>query len=220
MPDEPEAARPAGADAAPRLPPRGAASPGGRPACWTIRTARGGTGRRSTRAPRWWTRSSAEGSRPGRTQSRRPSPRCTRTPPRAEDTDWPQIAALYGALHRLQPTPVIELNRAVAVAMAEGPERGLEVLEPLEAPLRDYHLFHSAKAHLLRQLGRRRTPRPPTAGRSSWPRTTWNAGSWSGGSRRSGPSPRRRTSSRTCPGRQPAGTYRCRRTRPGPCRLP
>jgi RNA polymerase sigma-70 factor (ECF subfamily) len=73
---------------------------------------------------------------------------------RPEDTDWAQIAALYGALHTLQPTPVVELNRAAAAAMAEGPERGLELMAPLERPLRGYHLFHSAKADLLRRQGR------------------------------------------------------------------
>jgi RNA polymerase sigma-70 factor, ECF subfamily len=73
---------------------------------------------------------------------------------RPEDTDWPQIALLYGRLAELQPTPVVALNRAVAVAMAEGPERGLELMEPLAADLDRYHLFHSARADLLRRLGR------------------------------------------------------------------
>jgi RNA polymerase sigma-70 factor (ECF subfamily) len=57
---------------------------------------------------------------------------------RAEDTDWPQIALLYGELSRLHPSAVVELNRAVAVAMAEGPIAGLELLEGL--PLEEYHL--------------------------------------------------------------------------------
>jgi RNA polymerase sigma-70 factor (ECF subfamily) len=68
-------------------------------------------------------------------------------------TDWPQIAALYETLMRCTPSPVVELNRAVAVAMAEGPERGLELIEHL--PLDDYHLFHATRADLLRRLGRR-----------------------------------------------------------------
>ncbi|HWM13977.1 MAG TPA: RNA polymerase sigma factor [Gaiellaceae bacterium] len=71
-----------------------------------------------------------------------------------EETDWQEIAALYGRLARLTPSPVVELNRAVAVAMAEGPEHGLELVEPLEGALGSYHLFHSARADLLRRLGR------------------------------------------------------------------
>jgi RNA polymerase sigma-70 factor (ECF subfamily) len=68
-------------------------------------------------------------------------------------TDWAQIAMLYDALLRSTPTPVIELNRAVAVAMAEGPERGLELIDGL--PLDEYHLFHATRADLLRRLGER-----------------------------------------------------------------
>jgi len=77
--------------------------------------------------------------------------------PRAADTDWPQIAALYAVLYRIQPTPVVELNRAVAVAMADGPERGLELIDRLEAngELAGYHLVDAARADLLRRLGRR-----------------------------------------------------------------
>ncbi len=71
---------------------------------------------------------------------------------RPEDTDWPQIAALYGELARRQPSPVVELNRAVAVAMADGPDAGLELLDGL--PLERYHLFHAARADLLRRQGR------------------------------------------------------------------
>jgi RNA polymerase sigma-70 factor (ECF subfamily) len=74
--------------------------------------------------------------------------------PRPEDTDWPQIAALYGRLAAIEPSPVIGLNRAVAVAMADGPERGLALLEPLAGELDRYHLFHSARADLLRRAGR------------------------------------------------------------------
>jgi RNA polymerase sigma-70 factor (ECF subfamily) len=73
---------------------------------------------------------------------------------RPEDTDWPQIALLYERLAEIQPTPVVALNRAAAVAMAEGPERGLELMEPLADDLDRYHLFHSARADLLRRLGR------------------------------------------------------------------
>jgi RNA polymerase sigma-70 factor, ECF subfamily len=76
--------------------------------------------------------------------------------PRPEDTDWPQIASLYAALARIQPSTVIELNRGVAVAMADGPAAGLPVIDALADELDDYHLFHAARADLLRRLGRDR----------------------------------------------------------------
>jgi len=69
------------------------------------------------------------------------------------ETDWPQIAALYERLAQFTPSPVIELNRAVAVAMAEGPDRGLELIERIDGLDRYRHL-HSARADLLRRLGR------------------------------------------------------------------
>jgi len=69
-----------------------------------------------------------------------------------DETDWPQIAALYGELAARGPTPVVELNRAVAVAMADGPEAGLALLDRIDLPR--YHLLHSARADLLRRLGR------------------------------------------------------------------
>ena len=75
---------------------------------------------------------------------------------RPEDTDWAQIALLYDRLAELQPTPVVALNRAAAVAMAEGPERGLVLMEPLAGTLDRYHLFHAARADLLRRLGRQK----------------------------------------------------------------
>jgi RNA polymerase sigma-70 factor (ECF subfamily) len=70
----------------------------------------------------------------------------------ADDTDWRQIALLYTELDRVTGSPVVALNRAVAVAMADGYERGLELMEGL--PLEDYHLFHAARADLLRRLER------------------------------------------------------------------
>jgi RNA polymerase sigma-70 factor (ECF subfamily) len=75
----------------------------------------------------------------------------------ADDTDWVQIAALYAALVRHEPSPVIELNRAVAVAMARGPEAGLVIVESLvaEGLLEEYPYLHAARADLLRRLGRR-----------------------------------------------------------------
>ena len=74
-----------------------------------------------------------------------------------EDTDWATIAALYGRLMVLTPSPVVELNRAVAVSMAEGPAAGLTVVDALadEPALRDYHLLPSVRGDLLDRLGRR-----------------------------------------------------------------
>ena len=68
------------------------------------------------------------------------------------ETDWPQIALLYGRLAELAHSPVVELNRAVAVAMADGPAAGLELLDGI-AGLEDYYLYHSTRADLLRRLG-------------------------------------------------------------------
>jgi RNA polymerase sigma-70 factor (ECF subfamily) len=76
--------------------------------------------------------------------------------PHAGATDWPQIAALYGVLSRIAPSPVVALNRAVAVAMADGLERGLALVEQLDHAdaLARYHLLPAARADLLRRLGR------------------------------------------------------------------
>jgi len=71
-----------------------------------------------------------------------------------EATDWRRIAALYGLLVRVSPGPVVELNRAVAVAMAEGEARGLELMQGLDEELDGYYPLHSARAELLRRLGR------------------------------------------------------------------
>ena len=75
---------------------------------------------------------------------------------RPEETDWTQIAALYAILMRMIPSPIIELNHIVAIAMADGPLRGLALLDQpeLEQSLRDYYLFHSTRADLLRRAGR------------------------------------------------------------------
>lgn len=74
----------------------------------------------------------------------------------AEATDWSRIAALYGALARIMPSPVVELNRAVAVAMAFGPAEGLAIADGLqgEPALKDYHLLPSVRGDLLARLGR------------------------------------------------------------------
>jgi RNA polymerase sigma-70 factor (ECF subfamily) len=76
--------------------------------------------------------------------------------PTAAETDWAQIAGLYGVLLQIQPSPVIELNRAVAVAMHDGPAAGLALIDALldGGELADYHLAHSARAEFCRRLGR------------------------------------------------------------------
>jgi RNA polymerase sigma-70 factor (ECF subfamily) len=76
-------------------------------------------------------------------------------------TDWAQIAALYDVLARVEPSPVVELNRAVAVAMRDGPAAGLTLIDAILAggALADYHLAHAARADLLRRLDRRNEAR-------------------------------------------------------------
>ena len=69
-----------------------------------------------------------------------------------DDTDWAQIAILYGILGQMTPSPVIELNRAVALAMSEGYQTGLHMMNQLESQLDTYYLFHAARADLLRRL--------------------------------------------------------------------
>jgi RNA polymerase sigma factor (sigma-70 family) len=73
--------------------------------------------------------------------------------PRAEDTDWPQIVALYDLLDRLAPNPMVTLNRAVAVGMVSGPEAGLAALEGLDERLPGHHRLEAVRAHLLEQAG-------------------------------------------------------------------
>lgn len=74
---------------------------------------------------------------------------------RAEDTDWPQIVQFYTLLERVEPSPIISLNRAVAVAMVNGPQPALTLIDEISAggDLDDYHLLHAARADLLRRLG-------------------------------------------------------------------
>lgn len=74
---------------------------------------------------------------------------------RPEETNWPRIVGLYDLLHQLLPSPVIALNRAVAVAMADGPRAGLAIIDELAAlgELDEYHLLHAARADMLRRLG-------------------------------------------------------------------
>jgi RNA polymerase sigma-70 factor (ECF subfamily) len=94
--------------------------------------------------------------RPGPYQVQAAIAACHVTAARATDTDWAQIARLYGQLAQFLPTPVVELNRAVAVGMAEGPEAGLARVAELEAAgaLTGYHLLPATKADMYRRLGR------------------------------------------------------------------
>jgi len=75
------------------------------------------------------------------------------------ETDWAGIEGLYLALERMQPSPVITLNRAVAVAKLHGPEAALELIAPLEKPLSGYFHFFAARGHFLLQMGRNREAR-------------------------------------------------------------
>ena len=73
----------------------------------------------------------------------------------AEETDWDEIVALYGELYRMHPTPVVAINRAVAVAMAETPAAGLRLMDDpeLRSALDEYRWYHTARADLLRRAG-------------------------------------------------------------------
>jgi len=74
---------------------------------------------------------------------------------RAEDTNWAQIVTLYDLLEQVMPSPIVSLNRAVAIAMAKGPQPALDLIDQLSASgeLDDYHLLHAARADMLRRLG-------------------------------------------------------------------
>jgi RNA polymerase sigma-70 factor (ECF subfamily) len=76
--------------------------------------------------------------------------------PNAAATDWAQIVGLYDVLARVEPSPVVELNRAVAIAMRDGPQTGLDLIEAILArgELADYRLAHAARADLCRRLGK------------------------------------------------------------------
>ena len=94
--------------------------------------------------------------RPGPYQVQAAIAACHATAATVVDTDWAQIALLYGQLGRLAPSPVVELNRAVAVAMADGPPAGLALVDRLDASgsLAGYHLLPATRADLLRRAGR------------------------------------------------------------------
>jgi len=76
---------------------------------------------------------------------------------RSEDTNWHEIVELYDRLERVEPSPVISLNRAVAIAMAEGPDAALAIINRLsdDGDLENYHLLHAVRADLLRRIGSR-----------------------------------------------------------------
>lgn len=92
--------------------------------------------------------------RPGPYQLHAAIAACHSTAATAAATDWPQIAALYGELLRFEPTPVVEANRAVAVALAEGPAAGLAILDTVRDRLAQWPQLHIARAELLARLGR------------------------------------------------------------------
>ena len=73
--------------------------------------------------------------------------------PSHDGTDWPQILTLYGLLESMTGNPMARLNRAVAAAMAQGPDAGLALLDGLDERLGDHHRLHSVRAHLLEQAG-------------------------------------------------------------------
>ncbi|AXV15951.1 hypothetical protein CYG48_09715 [Neorhizobium sp. SOG26] len=79
--------------------------------------------------------------------------------PSAQETDWQEIVLLYDLLERIQPSPVVSLNKAVAVSKLKGPDAGLELLEPLAERLQSYFYFHGVKGGLLMQAGRNREAR-------------------------------------------------------------
>ena len=101
---------------------------------------------------------------------------------RAEDTDWEAIARAYDRLVAIDPSPVIALNRAVAVAMAPGPEAGLALADEQAEALDAYHLLHATRADLLRRLGRARRRARPTSARSRSRPCPWSASSFASAS--------------------------------------
>ena len=104
---------------------------------------------------RWcWSRRRCAIARPGRIRFRRRSRRCSSRAVRAADTDWQEIDTLYGVLEKLQPSPVVTLNRAVAVAKLRGPAAALAMIEPLGDKLQGYFHFFGARGAWLHELGR------------------------------------------------------------------
>ena len=107
--------------------------------------------------------------------------------PHVDATDWAAIVRWYRTLLRLQPSPVVALNAAVAVAMADGPQAGLAMVDRLDetGALERYYLLPATRADLCEDSDAARRPRPTTAGRSTWPPTRRSAGSWNAASTRS-----------------------------------
>ena len=118
---------------------------------WTSKTARSGTAIWSSKV-RGWSASACGGICPVHIRYKRPSTQSTATRPRAADTDWAQILILYDQLLVFDPSPVVALNRAVALGEVEGPAAGLAAVERL--PLESYYLFHAVRADLFRRLSR------------------------------------------------------------------
>ena len=105
-----------------------------------------------------------------------------------EPRDWPQIGALYGELSRLTDSPVVELNRAIAVAEEQGPQAELDIVDRLA--IDDNRYLHSTRGELLRRLGRTERLAMPSAGRWRWSTTAPSGACSSGGWRSSaGPAP-------------------------------
>ena len=122
----------------------------------------------------------------GRTRSRPPSLRATRRPSSPSATDWDRIAGLYAQLDGMVRSPVVELNRAVAVGMAEGPQAGLDLVDALASSgaLQGYHLLPATRADLLRRLGRSEEAGGAYREALGSPPPELSAGIWREGSRR------------------------------------
>ncbi|MEZ4580378.1 MAG: hypothetical protein R3A10_01765 [Caldilineaceae bacterium] len=129
------------------------ARPGSPSCCWS-RTGRAGTSCSSSAGWQRWRAERLGGMPTVRTRCKRPLQPVTPAHTAAA-TDWPRIAALYDALAQMTPSPVVELNRAVALAMAYGPEVGLELVDLLvqEPSLAEYPLLPSVRGDLLEKLG-------------------------------------------------------------------
>ena len=121
------------------------------------------------------------------------------------DTDWSQVVALYDQLVRLDPSPIVALNRAIAVAELDGPEVALAAVDRLEDALAGYHAYHATRADLLRRLGR------SEEARAAYDRAIELAGN-TAETRLPDPPPRRAGASRHRPGgcRPPADSRRSR----------
>ena len=123
--------------------------------CWPTRTGRAGTGRASMTGSRHWRERRRLGRTAGPFQLQAGIAAEHARAASAATTDWPRIVSLYDQLLAAQPSPVIALNRAVAVSMASGPSAGLALVDDIAASgdLADYHLLHATRGELLRRLG-------------------------------------------------------------------